>query len=161
MNLTATVKNGISKVKTYWKTPPLGNYMTFKEIASLAGGGIGVKFIITCISGVLLSSTNVFVGNTIGIEPMNMYFIYILAVIISFPLTMFRAYIIDNARNRKGKYRPYILTMGLPTIVLAIGYFWMPYEKMSSQLMKCAVVLLFISVSSSSIIFFTTLMTTT
>lgn len=143
MNLVATAKEGISKVKTYWKTPPLGKYMNFKEIASLAGGGIGVKFIITCISAVLLSATNVFVGNTIGIEPMNMYFIYILAVIISFPLTMLRAYIIDNARNRKGKYRPYILTMGLPTIVLAIGYFWMPYEKMGSQMMKCAVVLLF------------------
>ncbi|MBQ2848532.1 MAG: MFS transporter [Clostridia bacterium] len=143
MNLISQVKDGFSKVRTYWKTPPLGNYMSFKEIVSLAGGGIGVKFIITCISAVLLSATNVFVGNTIGIEPMNMYFIYILAVIISFPLTMFRAYIIDNARNRKGKYRPYILTMGLPTIILAIGYFWMPYEKMSSQMMKCAVVLLF------------------
>ncbi len=143
MNLVATAKEGISKVKTYWKTPPLGKYMNFKEIASLAGGGIGVKFIITCVSAVLLSATNVFVGNTIGIEPMNMYFIYILAVILSFPLTMLRAYIIDNARNRKGKYRPYILTMGLPTIVLAIGYFWMPYEKMGSQMMKCAVVLLF------------------
>ncbi len=143
MNLVGTVKDGISKVKTYWKTPPLGKYMNFKEIVSLAGGGIGVKFIITCIASVLLSATNVFVGNTIGIEPMNMYFIYILAVVLSFPLTMFRAYIIDNARNRKGKYRPYILTMGLPTVVLAIGYFWMPYEKMGSQLMKCAVVLLF------------------
>ena len=143
MNLAATVKDGFSKVKTYWKTPPLGKYMTFKEIAALSGGGIGVKFIITCVASVLLSATNVFVGNTIGIEPMNMYFIYIIAVILSFPLTMFRAYIIDNARNRKGKYRPYILTMGLPTVILSIGYFWMPYEKMGSQITKCAVVLLF------------------
>ncbi len=143
MSPVSLVKESVSRVRTFWKTPPLGKYMNFKEIVALAGGGIGVKFIITCISAVLLSATNVFVGNTIGIEPMNMYFIYILAVIISFPLTMFRAYIIDNARNRKGKYRPYILTMGLPTIILAIGYFWMPYEKMGSQLTKCAVVLLF------------------
>lgn len=143
MNLASTVKDGFSKVKTYWKTPPLGKYMNFKEIAALSGGGIGVKFIITCVAAVLLSATNVFVGNTIGIEPMNMYFIYIIAVILSFPLTMFRAYIIDNARNRKGKYRPYILTMGLPTVILSIGYFWMPYEKMGSQITKCAVVLLF------------------
>ncbi len=143
MNPIAIAKDAFSKVRTYWKTPPLGKYMNFKEIASLAGGGIGVKFIITCISVVLLSATNVFVGNTIGIEPMNMYIIYIIAVILSFPLTMFRAYIIDNARNRKGKYRPYLLTMGLPTVVLAIGYFWMPYEKMESQLTKSIVVLLF------------------
>lgn len=143
MTLVEKVKGGISKVRTYWKTPPLGNYMNFKEIASLAGGGIGVKFIITCISAVMLSATNVFVGNTIGIEPMKMYVIYIISVLASFPLTMFRAYIIDNARNRKGKYRPYILTMGLPTVILSIGYFWMPYEKMESQITKCIVVLLF------------------
>lgn len=135
--------SGINALKLYWKTPPLGNYMNFKEIASLAGGGIGVKFIITCVASVLLSATNVFVGNTIGIEPMNMYFIYILAIILSFPLTMFRAYIIDNARNRKGKYRPYIISMGLPTVILAIGYFWFPYEKLASQLAKCIVVLAF------------------
>lgn len=143
MTIAQKVRSGFSKAKTYWKTPPLGKYMNYKEIVSLAGGGIGVKFIITCVSSVLLSATNVFVGNTIGIEPMNMYYIYILAVVLSFPLTMFRAYIIDNARNRKGKYRPYILTMGLPTVILAIGYFWMPYEKMGSQILKCAVVLLF------------------
>lgn len=143
MNLAAIAKEGISKVKTYWKTPPLGKYMNFKEIASLAGGGIGVKFIITCVSAVLLSSTNYFVGNTIGITPMNMYLIYVIAVLASFPLTMFRAYIIDNARNRKGKYRPYLISMGLPTVILAIGYFWMPYEKMESQITKCVVVLLF------------------
>lgn len=135
--------SGINALKLYWKTPPLGKYMNFKEIVSLAGGGIGVKFIITCVSAVLLSSTNFFVGNTIGITPMNMYLIYVLAILISFPLTMVRAYIIDNARNRKGKYRPYIVSMGIPTVILAIGYFWMPYERMGSQLMKCAVVLLF------------------
>lgn len=143
MSLVGTVEGAVSKVKTYWKTPPLGKYMNFKEIVSLAGGGIGVKFIITCVSAVLLSSTNYFVGNTIGITPMNMYLIYVIAVLASFPLTMFRAYIIDNARNRKGKYRPYIISMGLPTVILAIGYFWMPYEKMESQLTKCIVVLIF------------------
>lgn len=143
MDLVSQIKNGISKVKTYWKTPPLGNYMNFKEIIALAGGGIGVKFIITCVSAVMISATNVFVGNTIGIEPMNMYYIYLISVLVSFPLTMLRANIVDNTRNRKGKYRPYIVSMGLPTVLLSIGYFWMPYEKMESQITKSIVVLLF------------------
>ena len=143
MNLVNKAKEGFSYVKTYWKTPPLGNYMPIKEIAALAGGGIGIRFITQCVSSVLLSATNVFLGNTIGIEPMNLYYIYLIAVVISFPLTMVRAYIVDNTRNKKGKYRPYLLSMGIPTVVLAIGYFWMPYEKMESQVTKCVVVLLF------------------
>ena len=143
MNLVNKAKEGFSYVKTYWKTPPLGNYMPIKEIAALAGGGIGIRFITQCVSSVLLSATNVFLGNTIGIEPMNLYYIYLIAVVISFPLTMVRAYIVDNTRNKKGKYRPYLISMGIPTVVLAIGYFWMPYEKMESQVTKCVVVLLF------------------
>ena len=143
MTLVNKVKDGFSYVKTYWKTPPLGNYMPIKEIAALAGGGMGIRFITQCVSSVLLSATNVFLGNTIGIEPMNLYYIYLIAVVISFPLTMIRAYIVDNTRNKKGKYRPYLISMGIPTVVLAIGYFWMPYEKMESQATKCVVVLLF------------------
>ncbi len=143
MTLANKVKEGFSYVKTYWKTPPLGNYMPIKEIASLAGGGMGIRFITQCVSSVLLSATNVFVGNTIGIEPMNLYYIYLIAVVISFPLTMVRAYIVDNTRNKKGKYRPYLISMGIPTVLLSIGYFWMPYEKMESQVTKCVVVLLF------------------
>ena len=143
MALVNKVKDGFSYVKTYWKTPPLGNYMPIKEIAALAGGGMGIRFITQCVSSVLLSATNVFVGNTIGIEPMNLYYIYLIAVVISFPLTMVRAYIVDNTRNKKGKYRPYLISMGIPTVLLSIGYFWMPYEKMESQATKCVVVLLF------------------
>ena len=143
MALVNKVKDGISYVKTYWKAPPQGNYMSVKEIASLAGGSMGIKFITQCVASVLLSATNVFVGNTIGIEPMNLYYIYLIAVVVSFPLTMFRAYIIDNTRNKKGKYRPYLISMGIPTVLLSIGYFWMPYEKMESQVTKCIVVLLF------------------
>ncbi|MBQ7862371.1 MAG: MFS transporter [Clostridia bacterium] len=143
MNWIKKVKGSISYLQTYWKTPPLGNYMTIKEIVSLAGGSIGVRFITQCVSSVLLSATNVFVGNTIGIEPMNLYYIYLISVIISFPFTMLRAYIIDNTRNKKGKYRPYLISMGIPTVLLSIGYFWMPYEKMESQVTKCVVVLLF------------------
>ncbi len=143
MPLVNKVKDGFSYVKTYWKTPPLGNYMPLKEIAALAGGGMGIRFITQCVSSVLLSATNVFVGNTIGIEPMNLYYIYLIAVIVSFPLTMLRAYIVDNTRNKKGKYRPYLISMGIPTVLLSIGYFWMPYDKMESQITKCAVVLLF------------------
>ncbi len=143
MALINKVKEGFSYVKTYWKTPPLGNYMPIKEIAALAGGGMGIRFITQCVSSVLLSATNVFVGNTIGIEPMNLYYIYLIAVVVSFPFTMLRAYIVDNTRNKKGKYRPYLISMGIPTVLLSIGYFWMPYERMESQATKCVVVLLF------------------
>ncbi len=129
-------------VKKNWKTAPDDRFIPFREIASLAVGGIGVKFIVYCVSTMILSVGNTLIGNTIGIPPTSIYFIYILSVIASFPLTGLRAKMIDNSKSMKGKYRPYILTMGLPTVLLGIGFIWAPYELMSMPV-KCIVVLLF------------------
>lgn len=142
MEIVNKAKEVITNVKYFWKTPPKGRYMPYKEIVSLAGGGIGIKFIITAVQAMSISIGNFLIGNVIGIAPGPMYAIYVLSIIASFPLTGLRANIIDNTQSKKGKYRPYIISMGIPTAILAIGFVWMPYEHMS-DLMKCIVVLLF------------------
>ncbi len=116
--------------------------MSYKEIASLSGGGIGVRFVVYCVSQMMLSTSNTLIGNTIGIDPTALYIIYIISLLSSFPLTALRARMIDNTRSMKGKYRPYIITMGIPTVILGTAFIWMPYEGMS-LFMKCAVVLAF------------------
>ena len=140
--MKSKILNILLSLKSHWKTAPDGRFIPFKEIASLAVGGIGVKFIVYCVSTMILSVGNTLIGNTIGIPPTSIYFIYILSVVASFPLTALRAKMIDNSRSMKGKYRPYILTMGLPTVLLGIGFIWAPYEMMSMPV-KCLTVLLF------------------
>lgn len=142
MNISAVVHEYSEKFKKYWKTPPEGRYMPYKEIASLSGGGIGVRFVSYCVSQMIISTTNTLIGNTIGIDPTALYVIYIISLISAFPLTALRAKMIDNTRSMKGKYRPYIITMGIPTVILGVLFMWMPYESMS-LFMKCATVLLF------------------
>lgn len=143
MNLIkAKILPKVREVFTYWKTPPEGRYMNFREIASLSFGGIGIKLIYYCVMNMILSTTNTLIGNTIGIDPQPLYVIYILSVLSNFPLTAIRATMIDNTRSMKGKYRPYILSMAIPTALLGIGFVWMPYENMS-LLAKCVTVLLY------------------
>lgn len=137
------LKKTVGDAKAYWKRPMPGRYMPFKEIFAYSFGGIGIYFLIYCVSQLLLSSTNVIIGNAIGISPKLMYVIYVVSVIISFPFTALRANIIDNARSKKGKYRPYLLSMALPTCLLVIGMVMVPYEKIESQTVKAAIVLLF------------------
>lgn len=141
-NLKNQAATKIQDLKLYWKEPPRGRYMPFKEIASLAIGGMGVKFICYAVQLMILSVGNTLIGNTIGIPPRELYVIYVLSVIASFPLTAIRAKIIDNSGNKKGKFRPYIFTMAIPTVILAIGFTWMPYDSMST-LWKCITVLLY------------------
>lgn len=130
-NLKSKIKTDLEDLKLYWNQPSHGRYMPFKEIASLAVGGMGVKFICYAVQLMILSVGNTLIGNTIGIPPRELYVIYIISVIASFPLTALRAKIIDNSGNKKGKFRPYIFTMAIPTVILAIGFTWMPYENMS------------------------------
>lgn len=116
------IKTKAEDLKLYWKEPPHGRYMPFKEIVSLAVGGMGVKFICYAVQLMILSVGNTLIGNTIGIPPRELYVIYVLSVIASFPLTATRAKIIDNSGNKKGKFRPYIFTMAIPTVILAIDF---------------------------------------
>ncbi|MBR6784725.1 MAG: MFS transporter, partial [Clostridia bacterium] len=149
------VKEGVSKVRTYWKTPPLGRYMTFKEIAAYSGGGIGAYMIITLGNACLLSTNNTLVSSTLGVGPKDMYILYIIAVLANIPLTGIRATIIDNTRNKAGKYRPYLVTMALPSAILCNIMVWFPYNKLGDwfghgmlfgrdldYVIKCAIILL-------------------
>lgn len=140
MNIKDTVSKAVSTVKNNWKTPPKDRFMTYREIVSLSVGGIGVKFIVYCIGQMIISTGNALLANTIGIDPIPLYIIYIISLLSGFPLTALRASMIDNTRNMKGKYRPYILSMGIPTAILGVGFILMPYEHMS-MFMKCTVVL--------------------
>ena len=150
-----TAANFLNSVKYYWKEPPKGKYMSFKEIASYSFGGIGAYFIIQLGSTLIVSTTNMIVGGAIGVAPTDMYILYLIATFVNIPLTAIRANMVDNTRGKSGKYRPYILSMGIPTALIALAYVWFPYEKLSdiftSQIFgksggyvaTCAVVLVF------------------
>ena len=58
MQLKQTAESLWSDAKTYWKHPPAGKYMPFKEIAAYSVGGIGAYFIITIIWALQLSVGN-------------------------------------------------------------------------------------------------------
>ena len=130
-SLKQKVTTLVDNVKYYWKEPPKGRYMSFKEIGSYAFGGIGAYLIVSMSYICMLATTNVFITGTIGITPTDMYILYVIATVASIPLTGLRATIVDNTRNKAGKYRPYILMMGIPSAVLFIAMVWFPYDKLS------------------------------
>ncbi len=142
VDIKEKISGTLNNVKSYWKVPPKGRYMSFREIVSLSVGGMGIKFVVFCVQNMILSVGNTLIGNTIGIPPKPLYTIYIISVILSLPLMTLRAQIIDCAHHKKGKYRPYVLLMGLPSAILAVGFTLMPYDRMT-MFGKCATVLIF------------------
>ncbi|MCX4367213.1 MAG: hypothetical protein OSJ67_04370 [Clostridia bacterium] len=39
--------------------------------------------------------------------------------------------ILDNTRSKQGKFRPYIFTMGIPTVALALLLVYLPIDNMT------------------------------
>lgn len=147
--------NLFNNVKYYWKEPPKGKYMSFKEIAAYSFGGIGAYFIIQLGSTLIVGTTNMIIGGAIGVAPTDMYILYLISTFLNIPLTAVRANMVDNTRGKAGKYRPYILSMGIPTALIALAYVWFPYERLGSiftqqifgrsggYVATCAIVLVF------------------
>ncbi len=155
MNLAQTVKSGVDMVRTHWKTPPKGRYMPYREIAAYSGGGIGAYMIITLGNACLLSMGNTLISSTLGVGATDMYLLYVIAILINIPFTGLRATIIDNTRNKAGKYRPYIVRMAIPSAIICNLIVWFPYDKLSlivgegmifgrekDYVAKCAIILI-------------------
>ncbi len=157
MDLKQKITKTLSNVKTYWKTPMKGRYMTFREIAAYSGGGIGAYMLITVGTACILGMSNTLISSTLGVGAKDMYVLYVIAVLANIPLTGLRANIIDNTRNKAGKYRPYIVSMGIPTAIVSVLMVWFPYDnlfgsifgtmqifgKSASYVAKCAMILIF------------------
>ncbi len=156
MNLKEKAFGLLKDLKTYWKVPMKGRYMSFREIAAYAGGGIGAYMIITLGTACILATGNTLISSTLGVDATDMYIMYVIAVLANIPMTGIRANIIDNTRNKAGKYRPYIVTMAIPTAILCVLMVWFPYDKLSvwlpegeifgesyAYVAKCALILIF------------------
>ncbi len=154
------ISNLLSDLRTYWKIPMPGKYIPFREIAAYSGGGIGAYLIITLGTACLLGVGNTLISGALGVGPTDMYIMHVIAVLTNILFTGIRANIIDNTRNKAGKYRPYIVSMAVPTAIICIAMVWFPYEafgtfltdltgieilfgeKSLSYVAKCAVILI-------------------
>ena len=138
-NLKEKVSTTWNNVVLHWKTPALGKYVPYKEIIAYGIGGMGVQFVIFFCSQIALSATSFLVGNTIGIKPIHLQYMAVASTIIGFGITIGRSYIIDSARFKSGKFRPWLAITGIPSTAIAVIFVWLPYDTMS-YLQKVAAV---------------------
>ena len=68
MKLKEQLSTLADNIKTYWRRPPEGKYMPFKEVAAYSVGGIGAYFIITLGTACLLATGNTLISSTLGVK---------------------------------------------------------------------------------------------
>lgn len=130
VSLKTKVKNTVSTVKEYWTTPPKGNYVPYKEVASLSGAGFGVHWFTTLSSVISLDASSFLVGASIGLKPTDLYIMLTIANIVGIPLGVFRSWYYDNHHLKGGKFLPFIKISGLPILLISTIFVWLPFENM-------------------------------
>ena len=123
-------KELISTVKKYWHEPAKGNYIPYKEVASLSGAGFGVHWITLLASTIGLDASNFLVGASIGLRPVDLQIMLIVANLVGIPIGIFRSWYYDNHKVEGGKFLPFIKKTGLPIVIISTVFVWLPYENM-------------------------------
>lgn len=128
--IVSKIKTFAGSVREYWHEPAKGNYIPYKEVASLSGAGFGVYWTILLASTIGLDASNFLVGASIGLKPMDLYVMLIVANIVGIPLGIFRGWYYDNHNLKGGKFLPFIRKTGLPIVLITTAFVWLPYENM-------------------------------
>lgn len=130
-SLTAKIKGVINTAKEYWNVPPKGNHVPYKEVACLSGAGFGVHWTTLLASTIGLDAANFLVGASIGLRPMDLQVMLIVANLIGIPIGIFRSWYYDNHNMKGGKFLPFIKRTGIPIVLISTIFVWLPYEYMS------------------------------
>lgn len=129
--LTTKAKSALQTAKSQWKVPAEGKYVPYKEMAAYSVGGAGVYFITALVGKITLDAGSMIVGPAIGLNLIDIQTMNAVVTLFMLLITPTRAMLFDNTRSKMGKFRPYLLYMGIPTALLGTLFVYLPYETMS------------------------------
>ncbi len=122
------IKSLISNIKQHWNIPAEGNYVPYKEVVTIGIAGFGVNWTSYLANTIGLSASNFLVGASIGLQPMDLQIMLIIANIVGMPIAFFRGWFFDNHKMPGGKFIPVMLRTPIPIVALSTLFVWLPYE---------------------------------
>ena len=122
------VNDLIRNIKQYWNSPAEGNYIPYKEVVNIGVAGFGVHWTSTLASTIGLDAANFIVGASIGLQPMHLSIMLIIANLVGMPIAFFRGWFFDNHKMKGGKFIPIMLRTPIPIVAISTFFVWLPYE---------------------------------
>ena len=90
--------------------------------------GFGVHWTSTLASTIGLDAANFIVGASIGLQPMHLSIMLIIANLVGMPIAFFRGWFFDNHKMKGGKFIPIMLRTPIPIVAISTFFVWLPYE---------------------------------
>lgn len=130
-SLKEKAKNVYIDVTTHWNRPGKGNSIPYKEMLNYGIGGMGATIILYLSSYFTFSAGSTLFGSIIGIRPTHLQNMATALLVLNLFLFIIRGHIVDNTRTRIGRFRPYVIVMGVPIVVLTFIFMFLDFEHMS------------------------------
>ncbi len=124
------IKSLLGKVRQNWNEPAAGNYVPYKEVVNIGLAGFGVHWTSTLASTIGLDAANFLVGASIGLQPLHLSVMLIIANLCGMPLAFFRGWFFDNHKMPGGKFIPIMLRTPIPIVAISTLFVWLPFENM-------------------------------
>ncbi len=116
---TRKVKGFFNNLKENWhNSTKEGEYLGYKEILSYSYGSSGVNGIGSLVTLSGLNSSTILIGSLYKLSPLIIYLMTSVITFINLIKTPILSTIMDNTKGKKGKFKPYLIWMGIPTMIL-------------------------------------------
>lgn len=122
------LKSLLGKIKQNWNEPVQGNYVPYKEVATIGAAGFGVHWTSLLASTIALDASNFLVGASIGIQPVHLSVMLIIANFVGMPIAFFRGWFFDNHKMPGGKFIPIMVRTPIPIVAISAIFVWLPFE---------------------------------
>lgn len=111
-------------LRTYWERPRKNEYVNYREVSSFCVGAVGVKSLNSMLSFIQLAPTCLLIASVYGLSPRDIMILFVITNVITIMKTPFVSMLVDNTNSKIGKFRPYLLWAGIPTVLSIIGLTW-------------------------------------
>lgn len=119
--ISGAVKSVVAAIKGFfkhWNKPAEGSYVPSKETVAYSVGGMGVQFMAVICGNVTLASTCLLFGSIYGMKPTTLAILSFINAGVTIVMQPLKSWLIDNTPGNKGKARPWLLWLSIPSAVL-------------------------------------------
>lgn len=120
-------KASIKDVKTYWKNPKEGNYISFKEYTSLVLGASGLNSVTMILTHITFTVGCFLIGSIYGIKFRDLNVIAVIGIPFTFLWTFLGMPIQDNLGVLPTKTKKLFYGVTIPLFILGIVMLFLPH----------------------------------
>ncbi len=121
--LTEKVSDGFFKLKTYWKKPPKGYYVSYKEFVNLSLG-FGISSFLSVMIGMATFDVAKDMMVHFNVSTGQVWLFGMISALIGILRAPIMSMCIDNCKSKRGKFKPFIMPA---TIITCVCYCITPF----------------------------------